>query len=64
MKIQDVASAAQSLANYLYREGERAKLDTVAGALKVMRDQVTVLQQDRISAMVDAAVEERVLGEV
>jgi hypothetical protein len=38
VKIQDIATAAQSLANYCYREGEAADLRIIDGAVKQLRD--------------------------
>jgi hypothetical protein len=64
LKIKDIATAAQSLANYCYREGEAAELPRIDGALKQLRDRLTVLQQDRVSAMVDDVTEEVLWGEV
>jgi hypothetical protein len=63
MRIKDIATAAQSLANYCYREGEEAELPRIDGALKQLRDRLTVLQQDRLSAMVDMELESRALGD-
>lgn len=64
MTIKDIGTAAQSLANYCYREGEAADPKIIDGALKQLRDKLTVFQQDRISAMVDEVTEEVLWGEV
>jgi hypothetical protein len=63
MKINDIATAAQSLANYCYREGEAADLERIDGALLLMEQRLTVLKHDRISAMVDDHIERMPLGE-
>lgn len=63
MTIRDIGTAAQNLANYCYWEGEAADLERIDGALKLMAQRLTVLQQDRVSAMVDLEVESRALGE-
>lgn len=47
MKIQDVASAAQSLANYLYREGEGSDMKVVAGQIKLLADRAAEIQRTR-----------------
>lgn len=44
MKVKDIASAAQSLANYCYREGEAADLKVIAAQAGLIFGHVTELQ--------------------
>lgn len=44
MKINDIATAAQGLANYCYREGESADLKVIAAQAGLIFGHVTELQ--------------------
>lgn len=53
MKIKDIANAAQSLADYCYREGESADLMIIQGSLKQTGERLQLLQQDRLEAIAE-----------
>jgi hypothetical protein len=47
MKINDIATAAQSLANYCYREGEAADLEVIALRIRMIADRATLCEFQR-----------------
>ena len=47
MTIKDIATAAQSLANYCYRAGEDAEIEVIDGQLKLLTDRLKVIKQER-----------------
>lgn len=52
MKINDIATAAQSLADYCYREGEAADMKVITGQIRLIADRATVCELQGTGEMV------------
>jgi hypothetical protein len=44
LRVKDIATAAQSLANYCYREGEAADMEVISGQVRLIADRATVVE--------------------
>jgi len=47
MTINDIATAAQSLADYCFREGEAADFKVIAGQIRLIAERADIVQMDR-----------------
>lgn len=47
MKINDIATAAQSLSNYCYRAGEFAEVGVLESQIRLLADRLEVIKRER-----------------
>lgn len=47
LTIKDIGTAAQSLANYCYREGEAADLNVISSQIRLIADRATIVELER-----------------